>query len=62
MRHQHTEVSNEKYKNMKPQAKPRPMQNKNMEQKQPSHYKKPFDPKSAQSKRIDAVSVEIPST
>ena len=46
MRHQHTELSNGKYKKWKPQAKPRPMQNKNAEQKQPSHYKKSFDPRS----------------
>ena len=47
MRHQCTELSNGKYKKWKPQAKPRPMQNKNVEQKQPSQYKKPFDPRSA---------------
>ena len=36
-RHQYTELSNGKYKKWKPQAKPRPMQNKNAEQKQPSY-------------------------
>ena len=45
MRHQHTELSNGKCKKQKPQAKPRPMQNKNVEQKQSSHYKKSFDQK-----------------
>ena len=43
MRHQCTELSNRKYKKQKLQTKPRPMQNKNVEQKQPSHYKKSFD-------------------
>ena len=51
MRHQCTELSNGKYKKCKPQAKPRPMQNKNVEQKQPSHYKKSFDPRSAHKLR-----------
>ena len=51
MRHQHTELSNGKYKKQKPQAKPRQMQNKNMEQKQPSHYNKSFDPKSAHKQK-----------
>ena len=47
MRHQCTELSNGKYKKQKSQAKPRPKQNKNVEQKQPNHYKKSFDPRSA---------------
>ena len=51
MRQQHTELSNGKYKKQQPQAKPRPMQNKNMEQKQPSHYKKSFQPKSAHKQK-----------
>ena len=51
IRHQCTELSNEKYKKWKPQAKPRPMQNKNVEQKQPSHYKKSFIPSSAQKQK-----------
>ena len=51
MRHQCTELSNGKYKKWKPQAKPRPMQNKNGEQKQSSHYKKSFDPKSAHKQK-----------
>ena len=45
MRHQCTELSNGKYKKWKPRAKPRPMQNKNAEQKQSSYHKKSFDPK-----------------
>ena len=51
MRHQCTELSNGKYKKWKPQAKPRPMQNKNVEQKQPSQYKKSFDPRSAHKQK-----------
>ena len=51
IRHQYTELSNGKYKKWKPQAKPRPMQNKNGEQKPPSHYKKSFDPKSDHKQR-----------
>ena len=51
MRHQCTKLSNEKYKKWKPQAKPRPMQNKNVEQKQPSQYKKSFDPRSAHKQK-----------
>ena len=51
MRHQYTKVSNGKYKKQKPQAKPRPMQNKNVEQKQPSHYKKSFELRSAHKKK-----------
>ena len=51
MRHQHTELLNGKYKKQKPQAKPRPMQNKNGEQKPASHYKKSFDPKSAHKQK-----------
>ena len=51
MRHQGTELSNGKYKKQKPQAKPRPMQNKNVEQKQPSQYKKSFDPRSAHKQK-----------
>ena len=33
MRHQCTDLSNGKYKKLKPWAKPRPMQNKNVEQR-----------------------------
>ena len=62
MRHQCTKLSNGKYKKWKPQAKPRPMQNKNGEQKPPSHYTKSFDPKMLTSKRTDAVNVAIPPT
>ena len=51
MRHQCTELSNEKHKKLKPQAKQRQMQNKNGEQKQPSHYKKSFDPRSAHKQK-----------
>ena len=51
MRHQCTELSNGKYKKQKPQTKPRPMQNKNVEQKQPSHYKKLFDLRSAHKQK-----------
>ena len=51
MRHQCTELSNGKYKKWKPQAKPRPMQNKNVEQKQSSHYKKSFDPRNAHKQK-----------
>ena len=51
MIHQNTELSNGKYKKQKPQAKPRPVQNKNVEQKQPIHYKKPFDPRSAHKQK-----------
>ena len=51
MRHQHPELSHGKYKKQKPQAKPRPMQNKNVEQKQPSHYKKSFDLRSAHKQK-----------
>ena len=47
MRPQHTELSNGKYKKQKPQAKPRPIQNKNAEQKQSSYHKKSFDPRNA---------------
>ena len=51
MRYQCTELSNGKYKKRKPQAKPRPMQNKNGQQKPPSHYKKSFDPKGAHKQK-----------
>ena len=51
MRHQHTELSHGKYKKQKPQAMPRPIQNKNVEQKHPSHYKKSFDPRSAHKQK-----------
>ena len=51
MRHQQTELSNGKYNKQKSQAKPRPMQNKNVEQKQPNHYKKLFDPRSAHKQK-----------
>ena len=47
MRHQCTELSYGKYKKQKPQAKPRPMQNKNAEQKQPRYHKESFDPRNA---------------
>ena len=47
MRHKCTELSNGNYQKQKPQAQPRSMQNKNGEEKPPSHYKKSFDPKSA---------------
>ena len=51
MRHQHTELSNGKYKKQKPQAKPRPIQNKNSEQKQSSYHKKSFDPRNSHKKK-----------
>ena len=47
MRHQCTELPYGKYKKWKPQAKPRPTQNKNAEQKQSSYKKKAFDPRGA---------------
>ena len=47
MRHQHTELPRGKYKKWKPQAKPRPIQNKSTEQKQASFNKKSFDPRGA---------------
>ena len=51
MRHQHTELSNGKYKKQKPQAKTRPMQNKNAEQKQSSYHKKSFDSRNAHKQK-----------
>ena len=51
MRQQCFELSNGKYKKQKPQDKPRPMQNKNPEQKQPSYYKKSFDPRNAHKQK-----------
>ena len=51
MRHHHTELSHGKYKKQKAQAKSGPMQNKNVEQKQPNHYKKSFDPRSAHKQK-----------
>ena len=45
MRHQHTELLHGKYKKQKPQAKPRPPQNKNADQRQASYNKKSFDPR-----------------
>ena len=51
MGHQCTELSNGKYKKWKLQGKPRPMQNKNVEQKQPSQYKKSFDLRSAHKQK-----------
>ena len=56
MRHQFTELSNGKYKKWRPQAKPRPIPNKNMEEKQPSQYKKSFDARSAH-KQMDRCSM-----
>ena len=47
MRHQHTELPYGKYKKWKPQAKPRPIQTKNADQRQASYNKKPFDPTGA---------------
>ena len=47
MRHQGTELPHGKYKKQKPQAKPRPIQNKRTEQKQASFNKKSFDPRGA---------------
>ena len=46
MRHQCTELLHSKHKKQKPQAKLRPIQNKNAEQKQSSYNKKSFDPRS----------------
>ena len=51
MRHLCTKLSNGKYKKQKPQAKPRPMQNKNAEQKQPSYHRKSFDPRNAHKQK-----------
>ena len=45
MRHQCTELPHGKYKKQKPQAKPRPTQNKNADQRQASYNKKSFDPR-----------------
>ena len=45
MRHQCTELPHGKYKRPKPQAKPRPIQNKKAEQKQSNYNKKSFDPR-----------------
>ena len=47
MGHQHTELLHGKYKKWKPQAKPRPIQNKSTELKQASFNKKSFDPRGA---------------
>ena len=58
MRHQHTELPHGKYKKQKPQAKPRPTQNKNTDQRPASYNKKTVDP----SRKIDAANVEIPLT
>ena len=43
MRHQCTELPHAKYRKWKPQAKPRPTQNKNADQRQASYNKKSFD-------------------
>ena len=51
MRHQCTELSNGKYKKQKPQAKPRPMQNKNARQKQSNYHKKSIDPRNAHKQK-----------
>ena len=51
MRHQCTELSNGKYRKQKPQDKPRPMQNKNAEQKQSSYHKKSFDHRNAHKQK-----------
>ena len=47
MRHQCTELPHGKYKKQKPQAKPRPTQNKNADQRQANYNKKSFDPRGA---------------
>ena len=47
MRHQCTELPHGKNKKWKPQAKPRPTQNKNAYQRQVSYNKKSFDPRGA---------------
>ena len=47
MCHQHTELSNGKYKKKKSSAKQKQGQHKNVEQTPPSQYKKSFDPKLA---------------
>ena len=57
MRHQCTELPHGKYKKQKPQAKSRPIQNKNAEQKQSSYNKKSFDPEVHTSKKTGAASV-----
>ena len=51
MRHQHTELTNGKYKKWKPQAKPRLMQNKNADQKQSSYHKKSFNPRNTHKQK-----------
>ena len=51
MRHQCIELSYGKFKKQKSQAKPRPMQNKNAEQKQSSYHKKSFDPRNAHKQK-----------
>ena len=51
MRHQCTELSSGKYKKQKPQAKPRPMQNKNAGKKQSSYHKMSFDPRNTHKQK-----------
>ena len=47
MCHQHTELSNGKYKKKKTPAKQKQVQHKNVEQRPPNQYKKSFDPRLA---------------
>ena len=47
MHHQHTELSNVKYKKKKSSAKQKQVQHNNAEQRPPNQYKKSFDPKLA---------------
>ena len=47
MCHQHTKLSNGKYKKKKSSAKQKQIHHKNVEQKPPNQYKKSFDPRLA---------------
>ena len=62
MRHQHTDLSNGKYKKQKPQAKPRPIQNKNADQSNQATTRSPLIQEMPTHKRTDAANVEISPT
>ena len=51
MHHQHTELSNGKYKKKKSSAKQKQVQHKNVEQRPPNQYKKSFDPRLAHTNK-----------
>ena len=59
MHHQHTELSNGKYKKKKSSAKQKQVQNKNVKQKPPNQYKKSFDPRLVHKTKIGVASGEI---